>query len=74
MDKLTAEERELLKALRIVMRDAQKQGSYHQKQVGAPPLGGWSKEKHEQYHDAHQKKAHEAYEWCFVRSMQIDPD
>lgn len=68
-------EKDLMKSLSIVRRDAQKQAEYHAAKVGGKPLGGsWDQEKHDKYHQQHADEARQVANWLLIRQMQINPD
>lgn len=61
-------------ALQAVQADARKQQAWHKEQLTKPPLFGWTREKHEKYHNKHIEESEIVMHYCFIRMMQISPD
>jgi len=64
----------LVAALEAVNIDAGRRIEQERKNLAAPPLYGWSQEKHEAYHQRQLDQAQTAAKYCFLRLMEINPD
>lgn len=66
--------RELYSALYECWWYARKEAEIHLSEIGGKPLGGWSQEKHDLYHEERARKAEDAVEWLQLQMLRINPD
>lgn len=74
MARLSDEQAKLFHALGKVQADAKKQVSIYKRRREEKPHPGRTQEQWESYWDKRISEAETTAHYCFIRSMQIDPD
>jgi len=65
---------DLIKALELVMKDADNQSQLMMSQIGKTPRPDWTQDKHDATFRSAMHNAHITYVYCQVRLYQLQPE